>query len=367
MATKQLTILNEQNIDISGLPATVTGVTPSETGSYPTAISLNSTTIYGPSVATATLDAGETYTPAVQYQEFSSTKVYPSNPTIPTGKYITDAKIDETSILKSVQGATIPYNTDGVVHVETEDFLDSSILPVTVPAGHYVESVTINGDNILDNQTAQIPYGASVTPTVTTKPIPSVSATFESTLDNTKPYTDVHFVVTHSNGTSESVTGDYTFQDGDVVSLAGTEYETSGPTYDSPTLTVPPIGTPVIIQKVNVNGAPNVTTGAVVPITEGAHVDIVTEAYEAKPVSVTIPKIPVGEVVTNITLDNGGQGTTVELAEGNYEIDINTVEFAIDIDVEYTDTTEPMIKSAQTPDQNGGWHLGQQGGGLLGP
>lgn len=316
-------------------------------------------------------------------------------------KYVSQLFVNGTNLLTSGT-ATIPAGAEITAVATYAPFGGSFINGAgPIPAGKMVSSLKLAGVEMFSNDTLEIEYMGDVTVEATFVDIPTIQATFETKLDSDKAYTSVHLVVTHSDGTSEAITGGYQFQNGDIVNIAGTEYTAPGPTYDSPSVTVPIIGSTVKVVSVNVDGQPNTQPGTVVRLPEGSHVDIQvqpivspkikvptfdfpmgdlevsvvgssgeitklsqgqtymldgsgqtvemdSQRYSPTPAYVQLPQIPPGEMVTDYSLAGATQGQSAALEPGDtYELETVTEEYAVEVNVNYVNTTVPNVNPAK--------------------
>lgn len=413
MATTQLTVQNGSKVTVNGLPFGLTPAQVTSTDKYIKSVKItnddgyNIPLIVPGAPAQVQLGAGDSGSVTAELEPFARSVVNGAILNSP-GKYITAVTIstsDVSYIIAKTSGyppdpAYIPYGDTASIIIDSKEFEKTHVAGAgATPPGKMITGITLDGVDMLSESVADLAYGDTTEIVPTYSDIPTVSATFSTSLDTEKAYTSVHLVVTHSDGTSESVTGDYTFQNGDQVSIVGTEYVAPGPTYDNPTITVPQIGSTVKITAINVDGQPNTTPGAVVKLPESSHVDVVTqviappkivvpvfdppmshvgvkltgqtgeitnlnpgtymldgsgqtismtqEEYVPAPVYVDLPTIPAGDMVTDFTLAGSSQGQSAALEPGEtYGLEITTEEYAVEVNVNYTNTTVPDVNPA---------------------
>lgn len=405
MGTITRNISSDTTMDITAMPVHFEHMDPPPDPEYIAAVTINGNDLTGSGfdIQSGTIASVVFETENFKHSEFTGGKVESPN------KYITSVTTLMGDVAVGYSEAEplpfrIPYGENVTAIINTAPFEKSHVIGTgAVPTGKMLIGLTLDGIDMLSDSVADLPYGNTIELVPTFADIPVVSATFGTGLDSEKAYTSVHLEVTHSDGSKESVTGGYTFRNGDVVNIVGTEYQEPGPVYDNPTITVPAIGSTVKITSVNIDGQPNTTPGAVLKLPESAHVDIVTQViappkievptfvppmesvdvkltgasgeitrltpgtymldgsgqtvsidqtkYNPSPTYVNLPTIPAGDMVTDYTLAGASQGQAAALEPGEtYDLETTTAEYAIEVNVNYTNTTVPNVN----PGEGGG-------------
>lgn len=339
------TIIHALAPNVTGGNATIINQIVAESGNYINSLLLDNNVF----PSEVNISAGSSHTLSANKSPFQSSSIQGKGATLEENQYIKGLVYNNQDLLTG-QNWTIPYGAAVDPQAVIETIEPTTVYGQVVPEGKYVKSFTWSGTNLFpatgDSPPSwTIPAESTIEPTVVIEDLPiPTTVTFDNTkLDSSKPYTNVYAVVTHSDGTSEALTNGYTFQDGDVISLAGTVYETPAPTFQAPKITAPSFAQDKAVTALMVNGEPYQTAGQQITLPEASLVTFMEK--QIPPATVSLPVLPPGMAVTDYSLAGATQGQTAEIQAGSSQTLATLITpFEVTVNLDYTNTTVPVVQ-----------------------